>query len=150
MNDQSTDVFVSKNGFAVCRYGVAALVWYSVIDKTPYGLAAAFLILGISALLGVAKSPLILLVVAIEKLFKKESPKVPLLRKGIRFAQTAGATIGGITLVVWYFYPTAGWITTICFALLKSVSAIGVCPAEKLYRCATSDSCCTFMKRWKK
>lgn len=150
MNDQSTDVFISKTGFAVCRYGVAALVWYSVIDKTPYGLIAAFLILGISALFGVANSPLILLTVAFEKILKKESPKVPLFRKGIRFAHIAGTTIGGIALFIWYFFPTAGWIITICFALLKSVSAIGLCPAERLYRCVTSDSCCTFLKKWKK
>lgn len=150
MSDQSTDVFVSKAGFAVCRYGVAGMVWYSVIDKTPYGLIAAFSILGISALFGVAKSPLILLTLAVEKILKKESSKVPLFRKGIRFAHIAGTTIGGIALLVWYFSPSAGWIVTICFALLKSISAIGLCPAERLYRCLTSDSCCTFMKRWKK
>lgn len=150
MNDQSTDVFISKAGFAVCRYGVAGFVWYSVIDKTPYGVLAAFFILGISALLGVAISPLILLTVAVEKILKKESPKVPLFRKGIRFAHIAGTILSGSALLAWYFNPTTGWIITICFALLKSVSAIGLCPAERLYRCATSDSCCTFMKRWKK
>lgn len=150
MSDKSTDVFVSKAGFAVCRYGVAGLVWYSVIDKTPYGLVAAFFVLSISALFGVEKSPLILLTQAIEKVLKKESSKVPLFRKGIRFAHTAGTTISVIALLVWYFSSTAGWIVTICFALLKSVSAIGLCPAERLYRCATSDSCCTFMKKWKK
>lgn len=150
MSDQSSDVYVSKAGFAVCRFGVALLVWYSVVDRTPYGLTAAFFILAVSALLGVEKSPLILLTQGIEKIVNKESSTVPLFRKGMRFAHSAGTTLSGIALITWFFYPTAGWIVTICFAMLKSVSAIGLCPAERLYRCATSDSCCTFMKKWKK
>lgn len=150
MNEEESDVMISKNGFALCRFGVAGMVWYSVIDKTPYGLFAAFLILSISALLGVEKSPLIVLAQSIEKLLNNDSIKISLHRKGMRFAHTAGTLLSGISLMIWFFFPFAGWLATICFAILKSVSAVGLCPAERLYRCATSDSCCTFVKRWKK
>jgi len=50
-------------------------------------------------------------------------------------------------LLLYFVNEQVGWIAVLIFALLKSISAFGFCPAAKLYECATNDSCCAFIKK---
>ena len=69
-------------------------------------------------------------------------------KKAMRFAHFAGSLINLFCLIFLYTgYVKAGWILTSMFAVLKTISAAGFCPATKLYGCATDDSCCTFIKK---
>jgi hypothetical protein len=108
---------------------------------------AVFAIFVLSALLRVKRSPMIWLY---EHTINKIRPsKDEILNEhAMRFAHTMGMIFSFICLLLLYFVgDTAGWIAVFCFAILKSISAFGYCPASKLYECATGGSCCAFLKK---
>jgi hypothetical protein len=140
-------VSVSKAGFAFCRYGIAILVWLSFIFQIKWILLLVFLILAFSALLKVRKAPLILFYkYTIGKIIKSEDEI--LNENAMRFAHTMGTILCLICLLFLYFINAKiGWAFVLVFAILKTVSAFGMCPASKLYECMGNDSCCAFIKK---
>jgi hypothetical protein len=140
-------VSVSSAGFTFCRYGVAVLVWLSFLLQIKCIMLVVFLILAFSALLKIEKAPMILLYkYTLGKIVK--SKEEILNEHAMRFAHTMGTVISFICLLFLYFINiNIGWALVFVFAILKTISAFGVCPASKLYECMGNDSCCAFIKK---
>ena len=135
------NVTVQRNAFIFCRYTVAILVWSALIFRSVYLLGAALLILTASALLKVQRAPLVWLYTHTLGRFIK-SEDVVLDVRAMRVAHALGAVLAlmSISFVLWD-RPFA-WYFVAAFALLKTASAVGVCPAYKLYGCAVKGGCC--------
>jgi len=140
-------VSVSVAGFAFCRYTIAVLVWLSLIFQIKWLLVIVFLILALSALLKIQKAPMILLYkYTIGKIVKSKDEI--LNEHAMKFAHTMGTILSLICLLFLYFINVnVGWVLVFVFAVLKTISAFGMCPASKLYECMGNDSCCAFMKK---
>jgi len=136
-----------RAAFIFCRYSVAIIVWISLILQSKELFLVAFLILFLSALFGVNHAPMVLLYSFTINKIKKSSIEI-LNKTAMRFAHTLGAIISGIIVLVLYFSnEKMGWILVFFFAILKSISAFGFCPASKLYSCATNGKCCRLSKK---
>lgn len=140
-------IAVSSSAFKFCRYGIAILIWLSLFFRLKWLLIVTFVIFLLSFLFKVKRSPMIWLYEhTINHLYP--SREEWLNEHAMRFAHLMGAVLNGICLILLYAVnDTSGWIAVLIFALLKSISAFGFCPAGKLYECATNDSCCAFIKK---
>jgi hypothetical protein len=145
-------VEVSNNAFNFCKYGIASLLWLSVILQSKALVAICFGILLLSAILKVRRAPLIVLyTLTIDKLIS--SKKVILDEGAVRFAHTVGAVFSGTALIFLYVInPLIGWIITALLSLLKTSGAMGFCGAMKLYSCLNNPNgqCCRVGKKVKK
>jgi hypothetical protein len=141
-------VSVSKSAFAFCRLGLAALVWLSLAFHSKPILILVFTIFLLSAILKIKKAPLILLYsYTVNKIIISKDEV--LNEKSMRFAHIMGSAFSLICIIILYLVSEkAGWIAVLVFALLKSISAFGFCPASKLYECSMSNSCCAFAKKY--
>lgn len=140
-------VTVSKGAFAFCRYTVMVLVWAGFFLKIKLLVVLALAILVLSALLTVGHSPLIVLYNLTLGRFVKSSD-VELDLNGMRFAHILGSVLALICVAFLYSpLERAGWRLTFVLALLKTISAIGLCPAYKLFGCMTSGTCCPFLRK---
>jgi hypothetical protein len=140
-------VSVPKSAFTFCRYSIAILIWASLIFRLKEMLILVLIIFLLSAILKIQRAPMILLYrYTVNKIFKSKDEI--LNEHAMRFAHITGSIFSIICLILLYFVnERAGWIAVFVFALLKSISAFGFCPASKLYECATNDSCCAFLKK---
>jgi hypothetical protein len=140
-------VSIPKSAFVFCRYSLAILVWLSLFFHAKLILIFVLIIFLLSAVLKIKKAPMILLYgYTVNKIIK--SKDVILNEHAMRFAHLTGAVLSLICLILLYFVnEQAGWIAVFIFALLKSISAFGFCPASKLYECSTSTNCCAFLKK---
>lgn len=140
-------VAVPKAAFAFCRYSVAILVWLSWIFRIKILLVLVFIILLWSAILKVGRAPMILIYKYTINRVVKSADEI-LDENAMRFAHTLGSIICFICLFLIYFISEpVGWSITFMLAILKSVSALGFCPASKLYGCMTSGGCCVLTKK---
>ena len=139
-------VSVPTAAFVFCRYTIAILIWIALILKIKWIIVLVFFILLFSAILKVRKAPMILLYsYTINKIFPSKSELLD--EKAMRFAHTLGSILALLSIVFLYFVnEKVGWIIVIVFAILKSISALGFCPASKLYSCATSGGCCALWR----
>lgn len=142
-------VSISKNAFAFCRYATAILVWSSLIFQIKWLLLAVFLILALSALLKIQKAPMIVFYNFIfGKIIQVKSKEEIINEHAMRFAHTMGAILSFVCLLFLYFInANTGWILVFLFAILKTISAFGMCPASKLYECMGNKDCCAFIKK---
>lgn len=140
-------VAVPKAAFAFCRYSIAILVWLAFIFQAKAILWVVLIIFILSAILKIQKAPMIVLYKwTINKVVKSKDEI--LNEHAMVFAHIMGSALAVICLLLLYFVSAkAGWIAVFVFAILKSISAFGFCPASKLYECATNDSCCAFIKK---
>jgi len=141
---------VSRGGFAFCRYTVALLVWLSLVLKNKWLLLTVFIIMVLSYILKIQKSPLVALYSnTIDKV--KNSGTEMLDERGMRFAHAIGAIMSGLGLLIWTFLP---WKITFFYllflAIMKTSAAIGRCSALKLYTCIHNDNCCNLGKYLRK
>ena len=60
----------------------------------------------------------------------------------MRFAHGTGALLGLGVLAAILRHPRGGWVALACFCALKTVSALGFCPASKLFACLRKGGCC--------
>jgi hypothetical protein len=139
-------VAVPKAAVFFCRWGVAVILWCSYFAHSPALLALAFVILGLSALLKLKRAPLIVLYsCSLERLWP--SPEVIMDARAMQFAHTLGAMLALVCLLAVTIFPgAAAWSLVLVFCLLKTVAAIGFCPASKMYECMLGGSCCAFLK----
>ncbi len=140
-------VVIPSAAFAFCRYSMAILIWLSLFLHSKYLLVFVLIIFLLSAIFKIKKSPMILLYsYTVNKIIKSKDEI--LNEHAMRFAHLAGSFFSLICLLLLFFVnEKAGWIAVFIFALLKTVSVFGFCPASKLYECATNDSCCAFIKK---
>jgi len=132
---------VQRNAFVFCRYSVAALIWVAFALQNIWVLLAVFLVLLASALLTVRRAPMILLWTwTLGRIIP--SPDEALDIAAMRFAHGMGATLAFIGLAMaWHGNPAAWWFVAL-FGMLKTVSALGWCPAHKLYACLIKGGGC--------
>jgi len=137
---------VSKGAFVFCRFTITILVWAAFVFKIKELVFLTFLLLAASAILTIKRAPLLMLYsVTIDKLFP--SSKIDLDFKGMRFAHTLGSFLSGICTILVYLNISFCWYVLLGFALLKTISAVGFCPGEKLYSCVSKGGCCSLTKR---
>lgn len=137
---------VQRNAFIFCRYSVAALVWIALLLQNVWVLLAVFVILALSALLTVRWAPMILLWKwTLARIFPSEEEILDI--KGMRFAHGLGAMMALIGLsLVWHGNPFAWWFVGL-FAILKTTSALGWCPAYKVWGCLAEGGCCAITQK---
>lgn len=140
-------VVVPKHAFVFCRYTISILVWLAWLLHSIGWLIAAALLLALSALLKVGRAPLIVLYARTVLRFHP-SPDEVLDETAMRFAHILGTVFAVVCLAAVWFNPRIGWPLTLLFALLKTVSALGYCPASKLFTCTTNTTCCPVAKRF--
>jgi len=132
---------IQRNAFIFCRYSVAVMIWGALLLQNIWVLLAVFVILALSALLTVRRAPMILLWTwTLGRIFPSEEDVLDV--RAMRFAHGMGAMMAliGVSLV-WHGNPLA-WIFVGAFAVLKTTSALGWCPAYKLWGCLSQGGCC--------
>ena len=139
-------VLISKASFAFCRYSVALMIWLSFFLKSWVLLAIVLLIFILNSVLKVKKAPMIRLYdITIDRIQK--APEVLVNENSLFFAHTMAAAISFICLVMVLTVDNGKvWFAVLAFALLKTVSAIGFCPASCLYDFMTDGECCKIKK----
>jgi hypothetical protein len=137
---------VQRNAFIFCRYSIAALVWVALLLQNVWVLLAVFVILALSGLLTVRYAPMIMLWTwTLARIFPSEEEILDV--KGMRFAHGLGAMMALIGLsLVWHGNPFAWWFVG-AFAILKTTSAFGWCPAYKVWGCLAEDGCCAITQK---
>ena len=135
-------VSIPNGAFLFCKYGIAALVWLSFFLQSKAILIFVCLIFLLSVILKIKRAPMIWLYsVTFNKL--KKSAEVMVDENAMRFAHALGFLLSGICLLLVFFIHGSGvWYVVLVFALLKTVSAVGFCPASKLYDCMLNGNCC--------
>jgi hypothetical protein len=137
---------VSRNAFAFCRYSIAVLVWAAFLLQNVWVLLGVFVVLVLSLLLTVRRAPMILLWTwTLGRAFPSEEEVLDV--KGMRFAHGLGAMMALIGLsLVWHGNPFAWWFVGL-FAILKTTSALGWCPAYKVWGCMAKGGCCAITSK---
>jgi hypothetical protein len=145
-------VLVTKAAFNFCKYSMATLLWISLIFNSEALVILAFMILVISALVKVQKSPFVQLYIhTFGKVFKSE--EVVIEENSIWFAHTVGAVFTGLGILIFQFSnPLIGWGVIGLLAFMKTIASFGFCGAAKLYTCITNPEgkCCRVGKASKK
>jgi hypothetical protein len=121
---------------------MAILVWISFVLKSEIILAIVSTIFLLSALLKVRRAPMIRLY---ELLFQKikRSSEILVDENAIFFAHSVALVMSLSTLsVVHWVHTSNAWYPVLAFAVLKTISAFGFCPASKLYDCTLNGNCC--------
>jgi len=147
----STDfIEIRKDAFAFCRYGVMLILWLAFFLHLKLLVLLTFAILFFSALLTIKHAPMIVLYNYTIGLFVK-SKKINAGVDGMRFAHALGSFFALIAVVFLYFINIKiGWIIVFFLAIMKTISALGLCPAYKLYNCLKAGGCCSISKKLKK
>lgn len=141
---------VRSDAFAFCRYTIMLLSWIAFIFRLKWLVVLIFAILVLSAILGVSYAPMIVLYnYSLGLFFKYNTEKLGI--NGMRFAHALGSILAGLAVLFLYFWDVRiGWAITLLLAIMKTISAIGLCPAYKLYNCMKSGGCCSITKKLSK
>ncbi|MFO0703507.1 MAG: DUF4395 family protein [Patescibacteria group bacterium] len=137
---------VNKNSFSFCRYTLSVLIWLSLILQSKELVIFVTLVFGVSFLLTVKSAPMIMF---FDWTFARiiKSPKILVDATDIRLAHLVAFIFGLINIVLLYTFPRIGWSTVFIFAIVKTISAFGYCPASKLRACLTKKGCCSIVKK---
>ncbi|MFH0804794.1 MAG: DUF4395 family protein [Patescibacteria group bacterium] len=134
-------VTIPSAAFAFCRYGTAAMLWIALILQSKLLVATVVAIFLFSYVLKVARAPMIVLYTYTVNLLWRSRDEV-VNEHAIRFAHLIGSVLGLLCLFLLYLVnDVVGWVAVGLLAALKSLSALGFCPATKLYDCANGGSC---------
>lgn len=140
-------VSVPTNSILFCKYGVAILIWIAFITKIYEILIATFLIFLFSAILGINRAPMVVIFSNTIGILIKDSSTIVLDIHDMRFVHFLAAGINLIILSLYYFgFHNQANVFLLIFAILKSLTALGYCPASKLRKCVLGDSkksCCS-------
>jgi hypothetical protein len=72
-----------------------------------------------------------------------KSEEILVNEKAMFFAHTAGTLLAGFCLAAVLLSPNEFvWYFVLGFAVIKSISALGFCPAARLYECVFNGNCC--------
>lgn len=137
---------VPRGGFIFCRTSLAVVFWLAFVFRLPGLLAAAALILGLSALLGIRRAPLVWLWNS--TLGRVVPSRIEYLdQNAMRFAHGLGFLLSAAATALLYLQPPAGRVLLFVLCLAKTAGALGFCTAQKLYQCVSDDTCCTWLRR---
>lgn len=136
-----SSVTVQDNAFIFCRYSIAVMIWLALIFESIWLLVAVLAILALSALVTVRRAPMIWLWTnTLGRIIP--SKDVVLDVDAMRFAHSLGSVLALVSVaLVWRGNAIAWWFVA-AFGVLKTVSALGFCPASKLYGCVVKEGGC--------
>jgi hypothetical protein len=138
-------VKISKGSFAFCRSGIALMVWLSLLLDSLLILGFACLLLVVSAIVKVKRSPLVRVYqMTLAKYINDEPLYVD--ENGIHFAHVFGSIVLLLAFVGMMFSVPYYKVFLFAVCLLKTSGAFGYCSALKLYSCMSSDNCCRVSK----
>jgi len=105
-----------------------------------------FSILVLSVILKVQRSPMIQLYQQTAlRLFPTQHYEyldVP----AMRFAHGMGAAMSLAVILAMLAAPQVGWYCLMTLCLLKTIAALGFCPASKLFVCMRNGGCCALTR----
>ena len=64
----------------------------------------------------------------------------------MRFAHGMGAAMSLVVVLAMLAAPRAGWYCLLALCVLKSIAALGFCPASKLFVCMRNGGCCALTR----
>lgn len=135
------NVTVQNNAFVFCRYTIAALIWIALLMRSLPLLVVVAALLLLSAALKVNRAPLVWLWTnTLGRVMPGGSTVLDV--HAMRFAHTVGSVMALISIVLVVWHSPAAWWFVLLFAALKTTSALGFCPAYKIYGCALKGGCC--------
>lgn len=140
-------VQVPRSAFAFCRWSLTLLLWAAFLARAAWPVAAASAILAASALLGAHRAPLVLLWTHTALRIRPARRYAFLDVQAMRFAHGAGALLSAAVFALLLARPGTGRAWLLAFCLLKSVSALGFCPASRLFACLRKGGCCALTGR---
>ena len=141
------NVTIQNNAFLFCRYSIAIAVWAALALHSLWLLVVIAVVLGLSAVLKVRRAPMVWAYANTLGRFIP-SKDVILDVRAMRFAHTAGTVLAAVSAALVALGVPGAWYFVLVFALLKTVSALGFCPASKLYGCVVkSGGCCALAAR---
>lgn len=140
-------VTVQHSAFLFCRVSMTVILWAAFLLHSIFVLWLAFILLVLSATLGVDRAPMIVLYTQTVGRFLPTHTET-LDRSAMRFAHSLGALWSGACLFCLFLFPFSliGWRLLLLLTIMKTISASGYCPASKLYTCATG-GCCPLSRR---
>jgi hypothetical protein len=137
---------IPRPAFAFCRISLTALLWVALFAHSVWLVAAVFSILLLSVILKVQRSPMIQLyqqtVLRIFPAKNFEFLDVP----AMRFAHGMGAAMSFAVVLAMLAAPQAGWYCLLALCVLKTIAALGFCPASKLFVCMRNGGCCALTR----
>jgi protein-S-isoprenylcysteine O-methyltransferase Ste14 len=137
---------VPRAAFAFCRISLTMLLWLALWYDSVWLVTAVFAILLLSAIVKVQHSPVIQLyqqtVLRIFPTWHFELLDVP----AMRFAHTMGMMMSLAVILAMLADSQIGWFGLLAFCLLKTVAALGYCPASKLFACMKNGGCCALTR----
>lgn len=137
---------VQDKAFVFCRYTIAGLIWLALLSQSVWLLVLVLTILAASAVLKVHHAPMVVLWTGTLGRVVRSRETVLDVR-AMRFAHTLGAALAAISIaLVALGVPYAWWFVAV-FAALKTLSALGFCPAYKIWGCAIQGGCCALTAR---
>lgn len=139
-------VTVQRNAFLFCRMSLAVLLWAALVLRLPWLVVLSALVLGVSAVLGVARAPLVVLYRETAGRLWSGGTEV-LDERAMRFAHTLGTAMCGVCAALLFAWPRGGYGFLVFVAAAKTAGALGFCSALKLYSCANSETCCSWLAR---
>ena len=135
-------VQIPRSAFAFCRWSLTGLLWLALATRQAWVLAAVVGLLALSAILRVDRSPMVVLHrTTLGRLFPPAAFEFMDVT-AMRFAHGTGAVLGTCVLVAILRNPRSGWVALAPFCVLKTISALGFCPASKLFVCMRKGGCC--------
>ncbi len=137
-------VSIPRASIFFCRVVTAIMLWIAVIFNNLPLVIVVGIILGWSALSGIQKAPLVLLYTL---LFKNKQTEIIMVDAcGMQFAQALGSALALLFALAVYYQMPFAWGLVIGLTLVKTLAVFDICPAAKLFNCATSGRCCVFLK----
>ena len=137
---------IPRPAFAFCRVSLTVLLWLALYLDSVWLVVAVFLILALSVILKVQRSPMIQLyqqtVLRVFPAKHFELLDVP----AMRFAHAMGAMMSLAVMLAMLASPQAGWYCLLALCLLKTTTALGFCPASKLFVCMRNGGCCALTR----
>jgi protein-S-isoprenylcysteine O-methyltransferase Ste14 len=137
---------IPRPAFAFCRISLTVMLWLALWLNSAWLVAAVFSILLLSVILKVQRSPMIQLCQqTVLRLFPArhfEFLDVP----AMRFAHGMGAMMALAVILTMLAAPQAGWYCLLALCILKTTSALGFCPASKLFVCMRNGGCCALTR----
>jgi protein-S-isoprenylcysteine O-methyltransferase Ste14 len=137
---------VPREAFAFCRFSLTAMLWLALYFRNPWLVVAVFGILVLSVILKVQRSPMIQLyqqtILRVFPTLQYELLDVP----AMRFAHGLGALMSLGVVLSLLIAPTGGWYCLLALCILKTIAALGYCPASKLFVCMRNGGCCALTR----
>lgn len=137
---------IPRSAFAFCRISLTVILWLALCLNSVWLVVLVFSILTVSVLLKIQRSPMIVLyrqtVLRLWPAQRYEMLDVP----AMRFAHLLGTMMSLAVILAMLASVSAGWYCLMAFCILKTTSALGFCPASKLFVCMRNGGCCALTR----